>query len=195
MIDISKQVAFINKCIDSSINNSDLNSRKLFGVADVILTIVDEKEKKIPAIRCGKEFEDVVYDDQYNLMAYHRQRTTQITLNAAVKSYGDSVNENLIKTSLNSMIVFMNMENVDATQEALANSILLSFPTFIPKVELDQGLDSVKFMIIGFDFDSIAIFRREYDGLQYDLKNCVSLIEVKYKIECSLNKSCINTCF
>ncbi len=195
MIDVSQQIDFINNCIDSSIKSDRLINRKLFGLADVIITTVDDKDKKVPAIRNGKEFEQMVYDDSYNLMAYHRARTTHITLNTAVKSYGDSVNDNLIKVSTNSMIVFMNMENVDATQEDLANSILLSFPSFVTKDKLINGVESIRFMVAGFDFDSIAIFRREYDGLPYDLNNSVSLVEVKYKIECCLTKGCINTCF
>ena len=195
MFDTHEQVRYINTTIDNKIQSSQFDKRELSGLADYILTVVGGTEKKIPAIKTGNEFKAMVYNDAFDLSWYHRTRTVQIAPNLAVKSYGDNAYEYFIKVSNMSMIVFFNTENVSMNQDQLANAIALNMPINVQKSLLESGIEYVRFTTIGFDFDTLAIFRREMDGMQYDLDNKIMMIEVKYKIECSFSKACINNNF
>ena len=195
MIDTNLQVDYLNSVINSKISAEKFPSKKIMGVAEFILTYEEDKAKKIPAVRTENDFLAAQYDDEFSFMSFHKIRTAQVLPNLKEKTYGnDDQNARLIRYTNLSMIVFLNTQSVKATQEQLANSIMSIFPDALPKEQLIPGVTSVNFGIIGFDYDTINIFRREYDGLEYDLKNDVVMLEVKYKIECSFNKKCINNC-
>lgn len=195
MIDTNLQVGYINEILNSKISGEKYPSRKLMGVAEFILSYDDGKPKKLPAVRIEDEFEAAVFDDKYDIMCFHKIRTSQVIPNLKERSYGnDDANTNSNRITNLSMILFLNTRSVKSTQEQLANSITAIFPDVLPKANLIPGVAAVKFGIVGFDFETINIFRREYDGLEYDLKNQIVLIEVKYKIECTYSKACINNC-
>ncbi len=151
----------------------------------------DGKNKAIPAIRINGEYVPLIYDDRNAFFAYHRVRASQFTVNAQEKVYGDGIQTKLIKTSLCSLIVYAKEDNSDLD---ICDLLSMIFPTHYPKDRLVQGVDQVRFTVLATDNDSLAIFKREMDGLEYDLKNAVKLFEIKYKIECIFDKSCINKC-
>lgn len=195
MIDTNKHIDYLNEVLNSKISASKFPSKKLFGVADFILKYDDDKPKKVPAVKKGDEYEGVVFDDVYNLMLFHKIRTSQVLPNIKERAYGnEEVSENGTRVTNVSLIAFLNSKIVNATQEQFANSIMAIFPSSIPKAQLITGVSSVKYSVMALDFETINIFRREYDGLEYDLKNDIVMVEVKYKIECAFNKSCINNC-
>lgn len=195
MIDTNSQVEYINEVLNSKISGEKFPSKKIMGVAEFILTYEEDKAKRLPAVRTENDFEAAQYDDEYDFMCFHKIRTSQVIPNLKEKAFGNAdLSANSTRLTNLSMIVFLNTESVKATQEQLANSIMAIFPESLPKDQLIQGVSAVKYGIVGFDFETINIFRREYDGLEYDLKNDVVMIEVKYKIECSYTKACINNC-
>lgn len=131
-------------------------------------------------------------DDRNVIQVYHKVNSIA---NFYSKQQFGNENENIVRTAQMSMIVFGQRNKIKLSDHDLDFNILASFPNKLAKAQLAEL--KIQDCVISYgsaDFNSLQLYSREYNTKSYYLKPNHLFFEVKYTIECRLNKACINTC-
>lgn len=186
--------AYINESIKSFLKEEKYQKIQYNGVTRLIVLDPKKNSELVPAV-CSPsgECKGITPDDRYPMVMYHRVNDTKVE--KAPNQYGDGVKS--LKRSFNmGLIVFGQANQLKLDPDQVELLLLSSFPTDAKKQwQTDNKINAFELQITGSNFDSYAIFAREYKGAQYNLKPQHFLFEVKYRIECVFRKDCITTCF
>lgn len=138
------------------------------------------------------EAKKLIPDDINPVQIYHKVNSV-ITV-PDKQQYGNT-NDKIIRTAQLSMIVWAQSDKIKLFDFELDELMLSIFPNKIATADLTRlQLTGCTINYNSTDFNSMAIFAREYATKKYYLKPQHLFFEVKYSIECRLNKSCIKTC-
>lgn len=138
------------------------------------------------------EGKKLIPDDKNPIQIYHKVNSIATVPDKA--QYGNS-NDKIIRTAQMSMIVWAQSNKIKMMDNELDQLMLSVFPNKIATADLARlQLNACTINYNSSDFNSMPIFAREYATKKYYLNPQHLFFEVKYSIECRLNKSCIKTC-
>ncbi len=131
-------------------------------------------------------------DDKNPIQIYHKVNSMPYGL--MKEQVGNGMN-NIIRSANMSMIVFGLRSKLKLSDEELDLFIAAKLPERLTKTQLtDLKLKDCTIIYNSVDFNSMSVYAREYNTKEYYLKPGHLFFEVKYTIECRLDKRCINTC-
>lgn len=195
MAEISKIVCIINEALNIGVFND-----KRFQKADLngVVKNINQKNSSgnveiFPAtIDNNGEAKKVYPDDKFPVSVYHKINTTQQAL--LPTQYGNG-NNFIKRTTSMSMIVFGMKSKLKLSDNELELFIASKFPDKLTVAQAaDLNLKDCNIFYTGSDLNSMTVYAREYNTKDYYLKSNHLFFEVKYTIECKLDKRCINTC-
>lgn len=137
------------------------------------------------------EADSLAYDPAYAVQVYHRLWSSQMFPDMRDEGFGHKIEYS--RRLAMSALIYMDKKRVNMNSEDMELVLLMSFPTSIPKSQLPAGFASVQFFPLGGDFNQVNLLLREFNLKDYTLGPEVVLLELKYQIECTYQKDCINT--
>jgi hypothetical protein len=191
---LKKLVDYINSTIDAALAPSDRFAGSEFDGIAVTMPRQDEDGniENFPVIIDTKGEADYLgVDDEFPLRIYHKNNGT--TYAPAQNVVGPA--NNILKGTANmSMIVTGFRDKLKLTPEELNEVILQALPSRMPQADAKAlNVQSVIIAPGSTDFNFMNVFNREYKIK--DLKALpgeIMMIELKYVITCTFDKSCIN---
>lgn len=162
---------YINQINDSIRANCGRFEAKINGIAQPISTI-DSDERIMPALTINGESTDVFIDDDFDFGLYHKQRGITYQENES-KGYG---NQKQITETQDLSLIAWGFEN-KITAEEFKDFFLAISPEFV--------------RFVSVSFDKRAIFNNEFKGAEFIVNEETFLIEIKYKVQYTVNKSCL----
>lgn len=131
-------------------------------------------------------------DDKNPIQFYHKVNSIAYSLQKEQHGNG---NDSIVRVAQMSLVVFAQRNKIKLSEEVLDLYIAKGLPSKLTVVQKQElKLNDCTITQVTTDFNSVQLFAREYNTKQYYLKPEHLFFEVKYQIECKLNKSCINTC-
>ncbi len=174
----------------SAFKEEQFASVLLNGVCEPVEKTDSDGSSIAPAIvnRDGEAL-TIFYDDTRTLSIFHK------ILNVTNEPGRSTGRTQLVKRTIQcSMILVANRENIRLTQEELDLLILSKFPSALPDIRKALTLKSLIIQVSSSDYNSRAIFQREWVGYEKPMSTGFYLLEVKYTIGCEMDQSCINQC-
>jgi hypothetical protein len=189
LIDI---INFINNTIkENAFKKDGFKNSLLLGIAENIPRSNDTNDIIPVVFENGKEM-FVELSDKFNLIGFHKINNSTIQPNK--NNFGDS-NSSLIKSLNCSFIVFFNKKKIDICKEDLDLIISSYFPTSLtPDLKKNLNIQNCYIEPLQSDYNGYALFQREYKTSQFNLKPTHSMFEIKYKIDLTVKKECLNKC-
>ncbi len=196
MNNLSEIVKLINAALLTLAFNTESRQKSaLYGISKTLpyKQKADTTYELIPTLLdLDGDGKKLIPDDNNSIQIYHKINSTASIPDKV--QYGNT-NDKIIRTTQMSMIVWAQSNKINMFDNELDQLMLSVFPNKIAKDKLNEmKLTDCTINYNSTDFNSMAIFMREYATKQYYLNPQHLLFEVKYSIECRLNKSCIKTC-
>jgi hypothetical protein len=137
----------------------------------------------------------VTFDDSYFLTLYHRVFSEAITGQAG-RAFGNKAQDFVVSRADCELVVTAQRVKVKMNPRILAGQIFAMFPsnqiTITDTSNNKLGVASV--LVSSINFDSLAIFGRDYRGAEYYVSESLILIGIRYTIESHFRKECFNNC-
>jgi len=187
-------VDIINDKLKATVfNDKRFQKAAMFGIAKPMPYKKGDVFELIPTeVNHLGEGKKLVPDDKNPVQCYHKVNAIRNTLSKS--QYGNG-NDFIIRIAEMSMIVFALRNVIKMSEHDLDFNILASFPAKPTKEQISEmKLNDCTITYNSADFNSMAVYAREYNTKSYYLNTNHLFFEVKYTIECRLNKACINTC-
>jgi hypothetical protein len=188
-------VKFINDSWAESLASTKFAGIKMMGVTSQIPVLNDEG---LETYRIA-EFDErgqVVNDsaamnESYSCLIYHRLWNTNNTLNK--DSFGDD--EGQKRTFYMSVFVYVNKSQLGIEASDMEMILTSYMPQSIGSDLLTgkfAGVSSCNITPTGSDFNQSNLFAREFNKKNYTMEPRIVLFELKYLIECTYSRNCIN---
>lgn len=144
---------------------------------------VSRDNQKFPVVLENKEQKEVVFDDSKPLIVYHRLLSKPYSKN----DYGIDV-----ATCQMVMVVYGSF----STANDVENQFISLIPESLLPAEFSTltGLESVDFQVISSNLISEDVFNQEYKGVEYRLGENDFLFSIRYNIDVSFRKECLDFC-
>lgn len=191
---ISSIVSIINdNLIATAFKDKRFQKPALFSISKSIPYPVGDNYESIPTeIDERGNGKKLVPDDRDPVRIYHK--LLNLASSQDPSQYGNG-NGNIVRTYQMSAIVFAQSNLIKMSDHALEEHIMANSVDRLTKAQLASVQMNACFIKQnGTDFNSKAIWEREYNAKKYYLNTNHLFFEMKYTIECRLKKSCINTC-
>lgn len=189
-----KIVAYINEQLKaSSLNDKRFLPVRLLGVATQLARPKGQGVELLPAT-CDEQGNHKLIepDDKFPITVYHKTITNAYT-SAKQQSYGDDYVYKC--TTEMQLIVLADQRKVKMTAEQLEPAVIYGMPQRLSAALMqDVRFASCLITPLGSDMDKIRVFRQEYPGNEYFLKPYHQLFSIRYRIEATFDKNCVNKC-
>lgn len=182
--------------VESSLTDQRFQNRFFAGLVQQIpVKGIDGKTIFIPAILSGiADAVQVVPDDSFNIITYHRIISNTYAAGVANQQFGDGM-EVQIATSDVIMIVIGFNNKLLLTAEQTEALFIGGFPnTFEKAFKDDLEFTGLSAQVTSSSFDSVAIFSQEYRGAENYIKPEMSLFQIRYQIKAAFKKGCFTIC-
>lgn len=188
----------ITQIINDKLKATTLSDKRFqkvsaFNIAKALPVKKADAIEYIPVELCDNgEGKDIVPDDRYPVMIYHKMNSVAYAFQR--EQYGNG-NDSVVRTAQMSMIVFAQRNLVKLSEDMMELQIVAGIPSKLTKQQLiDLKLNDCTISLTTTDFNSVAISNREYNTKKYYLKPSHIFFEMRYTIECRMKRACINTC-
>lgn len=196
---LDKIVLGINDELQTAFNqNAGLSNAMLYGIAEPSQTNDTDNRTRIQPciINLDGEATPVAFDDSYNLTLYHRVFNEAIAAQAGSRAFGNKAQDFMVSRADCELVVVAQRVKVKMNPRILAGQIFAMMPatqiTITDTSNNKLGVASV--LVSSINYDSLAIFGRDYRGAEYFISESLELIGVRYTIESHFRKECFNTC-
>jgi len=192
---LNKQLEILNDILrDQVFNGEKYSQARMEGLAKTTIRTGENGEQRFPYVMNEHgDPVDVIIDDTYPLITYHRRAGDSSISPDEDNSFGDGTE--LVESQPMSLVIYGNSSRLRVSPEQIETFCILAMPT-----EVDQSLlsgiqiDKIRTLISGTKMDSISVFNEEYQGTQYPLGQDDFLIKIQYTITSHFRKSCIDIC-
>lgn len=177
--------------------NDSLKACSLFtdGKFHEIATIIARKKTQaapletLPGILEGKDYKTIEPNDKFGLIVYHKVISNQYSYDKQ-GSFGDGFRNKSVTEM--SMIVWADLLKLKSDVEPV---IIHSMPQGL-STALKQELSLISCLITptGSTMDRLMVFRQEYPQSDFFLKPNHQFFSIRYRIETSFDKRCIDKC-
>ncbi len=196
MARLKEIVQFINNEIEAkALKDKRFGGSQLSGIA--VLTEFKKNAGGQPAMQpwvMNNEPEGmyVGIDDIHPVQVYHKHYGSVPNTPEAKENFGDK--NNVITKKYNmGLIVMGQRKKIKLSPEQLETLIEAGFPDSLnAQLRNDFKLNSCMISISGTDHNSNALLKREYGQPDKKYDHQTILFEMKYLIECSYKRSCID---
>jgi len=196
MANVKKIVQIINTQLNAAaFSDKRFQIAQLFDIAKSVPT--KNKDKALEILPCiiddaTGEGKYLYPDDKHPVQVYHKMNSVSVVPDKV--QYGNR-NDIIVRTASMSMIVFGMRTKLQLSDQDLELIISASLINKLSKAQLaDLTLKDCTIQHTATDFNSLGVYQKEYSTKEYYLKPTHLFFEMKYTIECKLDKSCINTC-
>jgi hypothetical protein len=186
-------VGFINDSLKAG-SLKGIQPAKYIGVTTVLARKKrDDSLEILPAeMDLAGEYKMVEPNDQYSLIIYHKQ-TSNVYSTERNNSYGDGYNYKA--TTEMSVIVYADGKKLRRSAEQLEPLIIYGIPQRLGKALMaETKFNNCLITPLASVMDKISVFRQEYPNTEYFLKPYQHLFLIRYRIETTFDKNCINAC-
>ena len=189
---LDKITTAINEALVSSLSEKRFALSQYLGIATVLARPKGSGVEFLPAVvDLSGEYKLVEPSDKYGLQVYHR--TISNTYSRAKKSYGDEYNYSALSEM--SMVVIADSRKLKMQATELEPLIIYGLPQRLPASLMSEtGFATCLITPLSSNMDKVAVFRQEYPGTDYFLKPFQQLFSIRYRIESSFDKNCVNQC-
>jgi hypothetical protein len=184
----------VNHLKTGALKDTRFQSGRFEAIA-VPVTYVDEgKQITIPAVMDSNyEAQAVSVDDTYPLIIYNKINGKSYATEPG-KQYGDG-NSVMVERVDVSMVVYGKYPKLKLTLEELEALIISGFPSQLAKALIaPYKLDRVTVQPVSSELNPIAVFQKEYQGVEGFLAPEDILFSIRYVIESSFRKGCFTIC-
>lgn len=194
MADLNKIVCIINDSLkEKSFNDKRFQKVAAFGISKSLPYKKGDVIEYIPTeLNDNGDAKMLIPDDKNPVQIYHKVNSINYSLQK--EQYGNG-NDSIVRVANMSMIVFAQRNLIKLSEDMMDLYIIKGMPSKLTTASLTElKLNDCAITQSTTDFNSLAVYAREYNTKKYYLKPEHLFFEVKYQIECKLKKSCINTC-
>lgn len=183
-------VAHINNCL----KGCSFTDGKFHGIASVIArkkTAASPLET-LPGILDGKAYQTIEPNDKHGLILYHKVVSNVYSIEKK-NSYGDGYNTKCVTEM--QMIVWADSLKQNKTAEQLEPVVIFGMPQGLSAVMMQTlKLNSCLIIPTASVMDRLQVFRQEYPQSEFFLKPNHHFFSIRYRIETTFDKSCVDTC-
>lgn len=149
----------------------------------------------VPAIPHGlTDATQVVPDDNYNLITYHRIIGNAYSFERIDRQFGDGLDVQKSVSDVIMVVIGFNNKLL-ITQEQLEALFIGGFPDVFEKAFVqDLKFNSISIQPVSSNLDSVAVFNQEYRGDKYYIRQEMSLFQIRYSITATYKKGCFTIC-
>jgi hypothetical protein len=187
-----KIVEHINQSLKAgSLKDKRFQPGKFYGITTILARHqkVGNGLELLPAMEKDGQYDAIGVDDRINITLYHKVVANSYTMQKK-GGYGDDY---LHKCSAEMLLVILADERkVKLKAEQLEPMVIYGMPNGFPLT--DTGLSSCIISPLGSTMDRLIVFRQEYPGTEFFLKPYHHLFSIRYRIETSFDKNCIDNC-
>lgn len=191
MAKLKEIIALINTGIEAAFADKRFADSGLFGLATQSM---DSQATTSPyVIDSFGEGRNVNYNDSRPVVMYHRYNGSNTYNSEDISQFGD--NNEKVATSYNMALIVMASRSMTQLEPDDLETIIVSgMPTALTNAQLTTlNLLGCNVVVNGSDHNSINIFKREFTGQNKIYDPRIFMFEIRYEIECSYDKSCVNT--
>jgi hypothetical protein len=189
MAKLNEIVEIINLLVNAKLTGAKYASVKQHGLASLV---TNDKNLTAPfAISRSGEGSYVGYDDKFPFTSYHRYLGS--TYNESDANYG---NDNSRKSQVQNMVMMVmgKQSKITLFPDDLEMLIVSAFPSGLtPTQKEDFKFKSCGIKITGSNHDLSSLFKREFANQKFSPDSNKFMFELRYQIECTWGKECINT--
>jgi hypothetical protein len=190
-----KIVGFINDSLKaSSLKDKRFQPGRFIGIATPMArTLKSGQGVELLPASCDEQGNyKLIEPQEVPITVYHKIVSNAYT-SARQANYGDEyVYKN---TSEMQMIILADQRKVRLSSEQLEPLLIYGTPQRLSSALMQQlKFASCLVMPTGSTMDRIVVFRQEYQGIEYFLKPYHILFSIRYRIEATFDKNCINQC-
>jgi hypothetical protein len=161
---------------------------KTYGMTKAVIETGSDP-KEYPAVLTTDNEIQAAIDDNFSICTWHKVRSQNVT--AVEDGFGDEDNDKASETSM-SLLVWGNLNRLQINETQLANLIHYTIPSVV-NVGIN-GVYSTSVDVTSVNYESKAIFEREFQGVSYNLDIGSTIIQIDYSINMQFNKSCVAQC-
>jgi hypothetical protein len=185
-------IAYINEHLKSgSLSASSFLTARYFGNTTILARKKGDQLEVMPAVEQAGEFKLVEPDDRYAMTVYHKIGSN--TYGTVPKSRGDGYDYKC--TTEITLVCCADSRKVKMQSEVLESLFVFGIPQRISgALLLETGLINCLITPLASDIDKLRVFRQEYPQSEYFLKPFHQLFLLRYRIETTFNKACIDAC-
>ena len=187
---------FINDELKAgSLNNKKLQPAKYSGIASIVhrKSIKDAgKLESIPGITTadGRSI-PLTPDSKTAIQVYHKVISNVYSLEKA--GYGNDHNTKCVTEM--AMLVFSNSKLTGKVKETLEPLFIFGMPQKLSTALLaDLKINNCLITPLASSLDQLAVFRQEFPQSDYFLNEQQGMFLIRYRIEMTFNKACIDKC-
>ena len=159
---------YIQQINDAIIAHSTNFKKSVFGIAKSVFS----GDNEFAYITEKGEDKHVFIDDAYDFGLYHKQKTITYAEDLA-KGFGE--NKKITEIQDVALIVWGFTDKL--TAEEFKDFFISVAPTFV--------------RFVSVSFDKKAIFNTEFKGVDFMVHEAIFLIQINYKVQYTVNKSCL----
>lgn len=187
--------------LSSSLTDKRFQNRFFAGLVQQIPVSNSDGTKVIfvPAIpQAINDAVQVVPDDNYNIITYHRIVGSTYSAGQVVKQFGDGFDVQVQSSDVIMIVIGFNNKLL-LTAEQLEALFISGFPGAFTKTVTgtfvaDLQMNSISVQVASSSFDAVSIFRQEYSGEKNYIRPNMTLFQIRYKIEATYKKGCFTIC-
>lgn len=148
-----------------------------------------------PAIMSSNyEAQEIVVNDTYPVIIYHKVLNKAYANSPAAGNYGDG-NRHMVEKVDAKMVVYGKYAALKLSAEQLEALLATGFPDAIAKTKIAPlKLDNMSVTLTGSNLNAAAVFQEEYKGFDLFLAPEDILFSMRYSIESRFRKGCFNIC-
>jgi hypothetical protein len=187
---IEKIIEQINTSLKgSSLKEKRFQTGKFLGVSTVAARNNGGKLEMLPAVvDLNGEYKLVEPDDRHSVILYHKV-ISNVYAASVQNSYGC---EYAFKSTTEvAMVVIADGKKMKMSAEQLEPLFIYGIPQ---RVTQKYGMINILITPLASNMDKVAVFRQEYPNNEYFLKPYQHLFLIRYRVECTFDKNCIDKC-
>ncbi|MDF2381314.1 hypothetical protein JMG10_07550 [Nostoc ellipsosporum NOK] len=190
-------VGYINEALKAgSLNQVKLQPAKLHGLATVISRSKRGskdvgKLEQLPAIVKDGKIDPITPDKDSAIQIYHRILSKAYSYEK--RSHGDDYDIKCI-TEL-SLVAITNGKLTGTAKEVVEPVVLFGLPQRIPSAKMAElKINRCLITPVASTMDAGQVFKQEYPSSEYFLTEQVSMFSIRYRIELTFGRQCIDHC-
>ena len=194
---LNQITSFINDTLKAnSLNKKKLQPALFFGLSSTIAKAKGSKEglklEILPAvIKPDGSVIQIVPDSKTAIQIYHKLISKAYSNEK--KSYGDEYDIKSVCEIL--MVVIINSKLTGSAKDVLEPVVLFGIPQRLsPALLSDLKISKCLITPVSSNMDPLQVFRGEYPQSDYFLSEQMSMFSIRYKIETTFSRACVDHC-
>lgn len=187
-------VSYINDSLKgSSLSDKRFAAGRFLGLSTIVGVQKDTGVVLVPAIVDAMgEYKPVdPVDDRYSITVYHKAISNVYGFEK--KSYGDEYLQKCTTEML--LVVAADAKKVLVSAEQLEPLFIYGLPQRLsPELKQKAAFKNCLITPLASDMDKLRVYRQEWPAAEYYLKPYHHLFSLRYRIEASYDKDCIDAC-